>query len=955
MKIKRLAIFSYGKWQNQTFDLDESLAIFYGDNEAGKSTLHSFIMSVLFGFPTKKSHRNLYHNAQRAQVHGGRLYVTDTAYGDLIIERTYTPKSKVTGQLKVFTERGEELSPKAVFDLCYQLTLDVYQRFFAFNAADLQRFATVNENELSHYFLALGSSGNDLLFQWMAQWRKQRTALFKEKGNKPPLNQALTTLAHLKEQWAAKRSNQEGYQALLAEQRHLQQQVTQIRQQLQQAQKEQQQLAVYRGVFAAYQEREQLTQQLKQTAHLASLSLTKQDLNQLEEQRNQSNADIAALSAQLEQLQHATVVSEEGQWYLDNSTDIKRMIRQLPKLDVAMSQSLTYTIQQQEKEEQLQTMKRYLQLPEGRLSVPLSPQHLQQATDLLEAEQHNVAALQEAEQVRTQQQQYRAQLAEEITAQQPDLLTQEEQQEVHRLDLRTQKLKEPHNHVMGACLTLAAFIGIGSTLLRDTAWQTGAWGTMVVLLLLAGVARWRYTQKKERYEHDKAYQAVLAEKLLTHQYAERAIVTAQRKSDDALLLLHDIDNQIAVIHDRQQELAQQQRQFKEQHHLDAAVPLPVFVSSDYVTVYQLQLAHDQVTEAIREQEQQLSEWLTQFAFFTEAFPSMAPSLSVTEQMRHVASQFRLTVDACSREEQQWHQIAHDMRTVQKQLTQAQEQQQQHTARISELLQQHDAADIATLHQLVDAAKLYREREERVALLTQQVRAYESVLATYADEAALQADEVRVAETVEKSNETIEQLQSDLAACTQKIHVMEQDGTLHDAEQAYENQRTIVTDLLASVAQYHLATTLIEELLSYGKTHRLQHILADATQLFATLTGDSYRAIVFHEEAVRVVRHDDQLVDLAELSQGTLEQLYVSLRLAFVANVADVAPMPVIIDDGFVNFDDQRRQRIYAVLKQFSEKVQIIIFSFDKTIAQYFDDRHIIRLDVQKEGLYEKTL
>lgn len=113
MKIKRLAIFSYGKWQNQTFDLDESLAIFYGDNEAGKSTLHSFIMSVLFGFPTKKSHRNLYHNAQRAQVHGGRLYVTDTAYGDLIIERTYTPKSKVTGQFKsIYRARGRTI-PKS--------------------------------------------------------------------------------------------------------------------------------------------------------------------------------------------------------------------------------------------------------------------------------------------------------------------------------------------------------------------------------------------------------------------------------------------------------------------------------------------------------------------------------------------------------------------------------------------------------------------------------------------------------------------------------------------------------------------------------------------------------------------------------------------------------------------------------------------------------------------------
>ena len=49
MRIKQLEIYGYGKWVDQTFDLVNDVQLFYGANEAGKSTLMSFIHSILFG------------------------------------------------------------------------------------------------------------------------------------------------------------------------------------------------------------------------------------------------------------------------------------------------------------------------------------------------------------------------------------------------------------------------------------------------------------------------------------------------------------------------------------------------------------------------------------------------------------------------------------------------------------------------------------------------------------------------------------------------------------------------------------------------------------------------------------------------------------------------------------------------------------------------------------------
>ena len=49
MKIKQANIFQFGKLQNETITFSEGLNVIYGENEAGKSTLHDFLIAMLFG------------------------------------------------------------------------------------------------------------------------------------------------------------------------------------------------------------------------------------------------------------------------------------------------------------------------------------------------------------------------------------------------------------------------------------------------------------------------------------------------------------------------------------------------------------------------------------------------------------------------------------------------------------------------------------------------------------------------------------------------------------------------------------------------------------------------------------------------------------------------------------------------------------------------------------------
>ncbi|HZH58379.1 MAG TPA: AAA family ATPase, partial [Metabacillus sp.] len=55
MKIEELQIYGYGKFENRHIILGKSnFSVIYGENEAGKSTIMSFIHSILFGFPSKQ-------------------------------------------------------------------------------------------------------------------------------------------------------------------------------------------------------------------------------------------------------------------------------------------------------------------------------------------------------------------------------------------------------------------------------------------------------------------------------------------------------------------------------------------------------------------------------------------------------------------------------------------------------------------------------------------------------------------------------------------------------------------------------------------------------------------------------------------------------------------------------------------------------------------------------------
>ncbi|MEI3218409.1 MAG: AAA family ATPase [Lachnoclostridium sp.] len=49
MEIQELELKNFGKFTDEKIQLQDGIQLFYGENEAGKSTIHTFIKSMLFG------------------------------------------------------------------------------------------------------------------------------------------------------------------------------------------------------------------------------------------------------------------------------------------------------------------------------------------------------------------------------------------------------------------------------------------------------------------------------------------------------------------------------------------------------------------------------------------------------------------------------------------------------------------------------------------------------------------------------------------------------------------------------------------------------------------------------------------------------------------------------------------------------------------------------------------
>ena len=113
MQIKEADIFQFGKLQNKNISFEPGMNVIYGKNEAGKSTLHSFLCAMLFGMEKGRGRSSVtdaysqYEPWHAPSFYAGALKFT-VGQQKFYLERNFYSKEK-TDYLRNELD-GEELS-----------------------------------------------------------------------------------------------------------------------------------------------------------------------------------------------------------------------------------------------------------------------------------------------------------------------------------------------------------------------------------------------------------------------------------------------------------------------------------------------------------------------------------------------------------------------------------------------------------------------------------------------------------------------------------------------------------------------------------------------------------------------------------------------------------------------------------------------------------------------------
>jgi hypothetical protein len=142
----------------------------------------------------------------------------------------------------------------------------------------------------------------------------------------------------------------------------------------------------------------------------------------------------------------------------------------------------------------------------------------------------------------------------------------------------------------------------------------------------------------------------------------------------------------------------------------------------------------------------------------------------------------------------------------------------------------------------------------------------------------------------------------------------------------------------------IAWRALETVRDMYETHRQPQTLKDASRYFAALTEGHYVRIwtPLSDMSLRVDLTTGESLSLDVLSSGTREAVFLSLRLALVADFARRGVvLPLVLDDVLVNFDARRARAASRVLCQFAEQGhQVLLFTCHAHIVELFAAGHV---------------
>ncbi|EAE7073676.1 hypothetical protein BIT24_11655 [Listeria monocytogenes] len=904
MRITSIDIIGYGKWSDAHFNNIANFQVFYGENEAGKSTIMAFIHSILFGFPTKQQSIPRME-PKNGGPYGGRLTLEGTPLGKVIIERL---KGKATGDVRIYYGDGQTAGEEKLPEIIGEIDRNTYEAIFSFDIHGLQNIHQWKKKEFERYLLATGTTGSDALLKAAEALQKKLDSLYKPSGRNPLINQQLKKVKEAQQAFQNAKKQNAQYEQLINEKEQAIVRQTELQKEKTTMRVELDTLATLADLWPLYQEWKALSNKASETteATFPPDGVIRLEHLHLREKEWQNQL------IQLEERQKNLISNnnyEHSAFFAENEAEVTYLIETYAAFG--------------EREIQLKNLKQEIKFQQVDTKQPLriwSSELEQTMIHLKEKEQSH------------KEQQHDIQLKLKFTNDSEEKLQKKiDQIEAEMWDNKTfQQAKEkmqdsPKTSKTKTMVSLGIFaVAFVLMIVFQAIWSVAL---VFVSALIVGYAF--ITTGKSSPTNNEHILAFLEQKKIRQEWQQ---------------LLNEMD----IVASQTAELRAAENKLSEniyQHTMELRHFFSdLGINSEPSSNWHYELSIYKKNSEKRQLAMELISKLEPLVEKQEAYRARLENLKLpidytdTEEkitfLRQGLLYYRNHLTENAKLAEKLEQVTMQLDLVKQDLLLVKKEK-------ADLLEHANVSNEEDFRMAALRVKEEQKWRERLVLIEAQLEPEKrEALNRYENQATIKEKELQLEESLQQIELEQEQIHASLAAQNHAIDKLEEGGTFAVLMQEFYSEKSKLQQISAEWTETKLALQMLQNTMQQLQEGKLPKTLKLASEYFNHLTSGNYRKVYLQDNRLQVESKDSIPFFPEELSQATKEQLYLAIRFALIDVIHKDFPLPIIIDDGFVHFDSSRMGQMMQLLQKRKSENQVIFFTCHQETRKYFSSEDI---------------
>ena len=355
MKITDIHIDGFGVWNTMSADgLSPQVTLFYGPNEAGKTTLMQFVRTVLYGFSDERRH--LYLPPVFGGVPGGTLRVENHS-GEFTVERRREDDDQSQiGRAVVLSENGTRHGQHLLGSLLSGIDETIFNNVFAVGIRELQELATLNDTQAAEQLYDLASGVDRVsLVEVMRHLQSERTRIWEtSQDRESELSQLLAKRHRLHNEIGGLEKQTRRWSDLAHQQRLLVDEIGDLEKRIATSEFDARTVEVSIQVRDKWKKRSELSRQITRIGHVdplpeecierldemnEAIDLQNEQLKPIKQRRLELRREMAAQpinKALWDRACRIEAICEHGPWLASLDREIGKLQQEIESSDLAL-------------------------------------------------------------------------------------------------------------------------------------------------------------------------------------------------------------------------------------------------------------------------------------------------------------------------------------------------------------------------------------------------------------------------------------------------------------------------------------------------------------------------------------------------------------------------------------------------------------------------------------------